>query len=174
MIIRAYKGVYPKLASTVRIAETAAVIGKVTCGERVNIWYGAVLRGDEDEIIVGDNTNIQDGAVLHCDGGIPTVVGSNVTIGHRAIVHSCTVGDDSLIGMGATVLTGAVIGKNCIIGAGALIKAHSVIPDGMLAVGVPAKIIRPVTEQQKEAHVKNWTEYVALSEEELEQARPAE
>lgn len=164
MIIRPYKGIYPTLAPTVRIAENAAVIGRVTCGERVNIWYSAVIRGDEDEIRIGADTNIQDGAVVHCDGGIPTVIGERVTVGHGAIVHSCTVGDDALIGMGATVLTGAVIGKDCIIGAGALVKAGTVVPDGMLAVGVPAKVIRPVTDKQKEAHTKNWKEYVELSE----------
>lgn len=164
MIIKPYKGIFPNLAPTVRIAENAVVIGKVTCGEKVSIWYGAVIRGDEDSITIGENTNIQDCAVVHCDGGIPTVIGKNVTIGHGAIVHSCTVGDDTLIGMGATVLTGAVIGKNCVIGAGALVKAGTVVPDGMLAVGVPAKVIRPVTDKQKEAHYKNWTEYVELSE----------
>lgn len=168
MIIKPYQGSLPNLAPTVRGAENAVIVGKVTCGANVSVWYSAVIRGDEDIITVGENTNIQDCAVVHCDGGIPTVIGKNVTIGHGAIVHSCTVGDDTLIGMGATVLTGAVIGKNCIIGAGALVKAGTVVPDGMLAVGVPAKVIRPVSDKQKESHRKNWMEYVALSEESLD------
>lgn len=168
MIIKPYKGILPTLHPTVRIAENAAIIGEVTCGAHVGIWYSAVLRGDEAPIAVGENTNVQDGAVLHCDGNKPLTVEKNVTIGHGAIVHSCTVGDNSLIGMGATVLSGAVIGRNCIIGAGALVTGGTVIPDGMLAVGVPARTIRPVKDAELASRERNWREYVALAEESLD------
>lgn len=168
MIIRPYQGIHPTLAPTVRIAENAAVIGSVTCEANVSIWYAATLRGDEAPITVGENTNIQDGAVLHCDGGKPLTLGRNVTIGHGAIIHSCTVGDDSLIGMGATVLSGAVIGKNCIIGAGSLVTGGTVLPDGTLALGVPAKAVRPVKERELASKQHNWKEYVALAQESLD------
>ncbi|MEH6361823.1 MAG: gamma carbonic anhydrase family protein [Amylibacter sp.] len=124
------------------VAPNAQVIGAVTLESGVGVWFGAVLRGDNEPIIIGEGSNIQENTVAHTDMGYPVTIGKNCTIGHSAIIHGCTVGDNSLIGMGATVLTGAVIGKNCLIGAGALVTEGKVIPDGSLVVGMPAKVIR--------------------------------
>jgi carbonic anhydrase/acetyltransferase-like protein (isoleucine patch superfamily) len=124
------------------VAESAAVIGSVVIGEEVAIWFGAVLRGDNETITVGAGTNIQENAVLHTDDGYPLTIGENCTIGHKAMLHGCTIGANSLIGMGATVLNGAVIGRNCLIGAGALITEGKVIPDNSLVIGAPGKVVR--------------------------------
>ncbi len=124
------------------VAPTAQVLGKVVLKSGVGIWFGAVLRGDNDPITIGEGTNIQDNTVIHTDIGYPVTIGKDCTIGHSAIIHGCTIGNNSLIGMGATVLNGAVIGNNCLIGAGALVTEGKVIPDGALVVGAPAKIIR--------------------------------
>ena len=123
------------------IAPDATVIGRVRLGRDVSVWFGAVIRGDNDLITVGDRTNIQDGAVLHADPGLPLTIGAGVTVGHRAIVHGCTIGDDTLIGMGATILNGARIGRNCIVGANALVREGADFPDGSLIVGVPARSV---------------------------------
>ena len=137
-------GVAPELPAEgfIWIAPTAVLLGKVVVGENVNIWFGAVLRGDNEAIIVGAGSNIQENCVLHTDMGFPLRVGPGCTIGHKAMLHGCTIGENSLIGMGATVLNGAVIGKNCIVGAGALISEGKKIPDNSLVVGMPGKIIR--------------------------------
>jgi carbonic anhydrase/acetyltransferase-like protein (isoleucine patch superfamily) len=127
---------------SVWVAPGAYVIGRVRLGAGASVWFGAVLRGDNEEMRVGARTNIQDGAVLHSDPGFPLTIGEGVTIGHRAIVHGCTIGDNALIGMGATVLNGARIGRNCIVGANALVKEGAEFPDGSLIVGMPAKAIR--------------------------------
>lgn len=142
------------------VAPNATVLGDVVLKPGSSVWYGAVLRGDDGTLTVGENTNIQDNAVLHCDVGGAVTLGKNVTVGHCALVHGCTVGDGSLIGMHATLLNHCVIGKNCIIGAGALVPEGMVIPDGMVAVGVPAKIIKPVSEAQTAASVQNAAHYV--------------
>ena len=128
----------------VLICDGARVAGDVTLGKGVSVWYNAVLRGDEGAIRVGENTNIQDCAVMHEE----TTVGSGCTIGHGSILHGCTVGDNTLIGMGTTVLNGAVIGRDCIVGAGSLVPQGMVIPDGSMAFGSPAKIRRPLTEEE--------------------------
>ena len=130
------------------IAPNASVMGNVSFGEDVSVWYGAVIRADVEAIIIGDRTNIQDTAVLHADPGDPTIIGNDVTIGHGAVVHGAVVGDCSLIGMRATVLNKAVIGKNCIIGAGALVTEGMQIPDNSLVVGIPAKVVRQISQQQ--------------------------
>jgi carbonic anhydrase/acetyltransferase-like protein (isoleucine patch superfamily) len=124
------------------VAPNAQVMGKVILESGVGIWFGVVLRGDNDPIFVGEGTNIQENTAIHTDAGYPVTIGKNCTIGHSAIIHGCTIGDNSLIGMGATVLNGAVIGRNCLIGAGALVTEGKVIPDGSLVVGMPAKAIR--------------------------------
>lgn len=124
------------------IAPDADVIGNVQIGDAVGIWFGAVLRGDNELISVGDGTNIQEHTMVHTDPGFPATIGRNCTIGHRAIIHGCTIGDNSLVGMGAIVLNGAQIGKNCLIGAGALIPEGKKIPDNSLVVGMPGKVIR--------------------------------
>ncbi|WP_112322847.1 gamma carbonic anhydrase family protein [Oceanibium sediminis] len=129
------------------IAPDASVIGNVTLGEDVGIWFGAVLRGDNEQIAIGPRSNVQEHVMIHTDPGFPVTVGSDVTIGHRAIVHGCTIGDGSLIGMGAIVLNGARIGKNCLIGAGALITEGAEIPDGSLVLGSPGKVVRQLDEK---------------------------
>ena len=124
------------------IAPSADVMGNVRIGEEVGIWFGAVLRGDGELITVGDGTNIQDNCTVHTDPGFPVSIGAGCTIGHKAIIHGCTIGDNTLIGMGATILNGAVIGANCLIGAGALVTEGKHIPDGSLVVGAPGKVVR--------------------------------
>ena len=124
------------------IAETAVVIGNVEMGEDVGIWFGAVLRGDNEPIVIGSRTNIQENCVLHTDMGYPLTIGAGCTIGHKAMLHGCTIGENSLIGMGATVLNGAVIGRNCLVGAGALVTEGKTIPDNSLVVGAPARVAR--------------------------------
>ncbi len=164
-MIRDYRGILPKISESAFVAETAAVIGDVTVEENANIWYGAVLRGDEGPIEIGKNTNIQDNATVHTNHEYKVIIGENVTVGHNAIVHGCTVGDGTMIGMGAVVLNGAVIGKGCLIAAGALIKEREVIPDGSLCVGVPAKIIRTLNEEAKAGVLENAEMYVKLGQE---------
>ena len=145
-----------KTDENVMIAEGAAVVGDVRLGKGGNIWYGAVLRGDMGPITVGEDTNIQDGAILHEE----TVVGRGCTIGHGAIVHGCTVGDNTLIGMGATVLNGARIGSECIVGAGALVTGKMDAPDGSMILGSPAKVVRPLTAEEIESNRISMEEYL--------------
>ncbi|WP_306257600.1 gamma carbonic anhydrase family protein [Pararhizobium sp. IMCC21322] len=128
------------------IAPDSHIIGNVKLGPKVGIWFGAVLRGDNELIIIGEGTNIQEHTMVHTDPGFPATIGKNCTIGHRAIIHGCTIDDNSLIGMGAIVLNGAHIGKNCLIGAGALIPEGKNIPDNSLVVGMPGKVIRTLTD----------------------------
>jgi carbonic anhydrase/acetyltransferase-like protein (isoleucine patch superfamily) len=133
------------------VAEDANVIGKVSLGAGANIWFGATLRGDNEMIDVGAGSNIQENCVLHTDIGSPLTIGAGCTIGHKAMLHGCTLGENTLIGMGATVLNGARIGKNCLIGAGALITENKEIPDGSLVMGAPGKVVRQLDEMQIEA-----------------------
>ena len=146
MPVYALGTIEPKLPldGEVWIAPDAHVIGNVTLAPGVGVWFGAVLRGDNEPIIVGRDTNIQDGAVLHTDPGLPLTIGDGCTIGHRAIVHGCTIGDGCLIGMGATVMNGAEIGAGSIVGANALVTENKVFPAGSLIVGAPAKAARPL------------------------------
>ncbi len=133
---------------TVYIAPGAVVVGDVTLAAESSVWFQAVLRGDSDRIVVGERSNIQDGAVLHADQGFPCVIGTGVTVGHRAIVHGATVGDNTTIGMGATVLNGAVIGENSIVGAAALVTEGTAVPPGSLILGVPGKVKRALTPEE--------------------------
>ena len=128
-------------AARLWIAPGAHVIGRVRLGLDVGVWFGAVIRGDNEPITIGDGTNVQDNAVLHSDSGFPLTLGAGVTVGHGAIVHGCTVGADTLIGMGATVLNGARIGRGCVVGANALVREGAEFPDGSLIVGVPARLV---------------------------------
>ena len=130
------------------IAPTASVIGDVVLERNVSIWFGAVLRGDTETLHVGEGSNIQDNSVLHTDHGVPLRIGNDVTIGHKVMIHGAVVGDQSLIGIGAVLLNRCRIGRNCIIGAGALVTEGKEIPDGSLAVGAPARVVRRVTEQE--------------------------
>jgi carbonic anhydrase/acetyltransferase-like protein (isoleucine patch superfamily) len=148
------------------IAPDAHVIGRVLLGLDVGIWFGAVLRGDNEPIDIGEASNIQEGAVLHTDEGAPLTVGAGCTIGHRAILHGCTIGENSLVGMGATVLNHARIGRNCLIGANALITEGKEFPDNSLIVGAPAKAIRALDEAAVERlrwssrnYVENWKRF---------------
>ncbi len=128
------------------VAPTAVIIGKVRLAEDVGIWFGTVLRGDNELIDIGKGTNVQENCVFHTDMGYPLTVGAGCTIGHKAMLHGCTIGENSLVGMGATVLNGAVIGNNCLIGAGALVSEGKVIPDNSMVVGMPGKVLRQVDE----------------------------
>ena len=159
-------GLSPKIDPDSWIAPNATVIGEVQIAKGASIWWNCTLRGDTDLLSVGENSNIQDNSVLHTDPGIPLVVGKNVTVGHRVILHGCTVGDNSLIGMGATLLNRAVIGKNCLIGANSLIPEGRVIPDRSLVVGSPGRIVRELSDEevanlQKSAdrYAENWQRF---------------
>ena len=129
------------------IADEAVLIGDVVVKEDASIWFGAVLRGDNERITLGVGSNIQENAVLHTDMGYPLTIGAGCTIGHKAMLHGCTIGDNALIGMGAIVLNGAIIGQNCLIGAGALVPEGKVIPDGSLVIGAPGKVVRALDEK---------------------------
>ena len=146
MIIE-YNGHRPNIHDSCFVAENATLIGQVTLRKNVNIWYGAVLRGDDHYISIGENTNIQDNCVIHIDHDFPTIIGDDVTVGHGAIVHACKVGNNVLIGMGAIVLNGAEIGDNVIIAAGSLVPPGKKIPSNTLVMGSPAKVTRELTEQ---------------------------
>ena len=141
-MIHALDGHAPDIHPDTWVAPGAHVIGKVVLEEGASIWFGAVLRGDNEEIRVGLGSNVQENCVLHTDMGSPLVIGANCTIGHKAMLHGCVIGDGSLIGMGATVLNGAKVGRGCLIGAGALITEGKEIPDGSLVMGAPGKVVR--------------------------------
>ena len=149
----------PVIADTAWVAPDANVIGKVILGEDSSVWFGCTLRGDNEMITVGDGTNVQEACVFHTDMGFPLTLGENVTVGHKAMLHGCTVGDGSLIGMGATVLNGAVIGKGCLIGAGALVTEGKVIPDGSLVMGAPGKVMRELDEAAKQKLIASALHY---------------
>jgi carbonic anhydrase/acetyltransferase-like protein (isoleucine patch superfamily) len=148
MTIFALRDEVPAIDPTAWVAPGAMVMGRVRLGAGVSVWFGAVLRGDNEPIVVGAGTNLQEHVICHTDIGAPLTVGADCTIGHRATLHGCTIGDSTLIGMGATILNHAVIGRNCLIGAGALVTEGKEIPDGSLVMGVPAKVVRPLTEDQ--------------------------
>lgn len=149
MLIKPYKGIHPKIHPTVFVVETAVIIGDVEIGEYSSIWFNAVVRGDVHYIRIGDRTNIQDLCMLHVTKEThPLILGSDITVGHSVTLHGCTIKDRCLIGMGATILDGAVVGEDCIIGAGALVTEGAVIPPGTLAVGMPAKPKRDLTEKE--------------------------
>ena len=155
-----------KLAEHCWIAPTANVIGDVTLENESSIWFNAVLRGDIENITVGEGSNVQDNCVLHTDNGIPLTVGSYVTIGHLVMLHGCTIGDNSLIGISATVLNSAVVGKNCIIGANSLVPERKVIPDNSLVMGSPGKVVRQVSDEEVKSikenanrYIRNWKNY---------------
>jgi carbonic anhydrase/acetyltransferase-like protein (isoleucine patch superfamily) len=148
------------------IAPNAAVIGRVILKKNASVWFGATLRGDNDPIIVGENSNIQDGSVLHTDPGSPLTIGDNVTVGHMVMLHGCTIGDNSLIGIGSIVLEGAKIGRNCLIGANSLVGEGKEIPDNSLVLGSPGKVVRELTPEQTQrmshgaaGYVRNWRRF---------------
>ena len=140
----------PRIAATAWVADNAQVIGRVELADDASVWYGAVLRGDNDRITIGARSNVQDGSVLHADAGFPLTLGADVTVGHQAMLHGCTVGDGSLIGIQAVVLNGARIGRNSLVGAGAVVTEGKEFPDGSLILGAPAKAVRSITPEQVE------------------------
>lgn len=166
----------PRFGESCWVAHNATVVGAVEAGRNVNIWYNVAIRGDNDPITIGDNTNIQDGSILHTDDGVPLHIGADVTVGHMAMLHGCTIGDGSLIGINAVVLNRAVVGKNCIIGAKSLIPEGKVIPDRSLVVGSPGRVIRELSDADIAALKANAAHYVANArryEEELHALDPA-
>ena len=150
MAIYQFQDRIPALHESAWVAENAQVIGGVSLGENTSVWFGVVIRGDTAPIVVGQGSNIQDNSVLHADDDTPMTIGENVTVGHQVMLHGCTIGDGSLIGMQAVVLNGAKIGKNCLVGAGALVTEGKEFPDGSLIVGSPARVVRALTEAQIE------------------------
>lgn len=168
MAIYELDGVRPTVPESGKywVADTASVIGNIILKDNASVWFNAVLRGDNDPITVGENSNVQDGSVLHTDIGCPLNIGRDVTIGHMVMLHGCTIGDETLIGIGATVLNRAVIGKNCIIGAHALIPEGKVIPDNSLVMGAPGKVVRQLSDPQiqlikasAQVYVDNWKRF---------------
>ncbi len=147
MTIYALADLRPQIDSSAWIAPDANVIGNVQLDAKTSVWFGSTLRGDGERIIVGEGSNVQENCVFHTDLGFPLTIGKNCTIGHKVMLHGCTIGDNSLVGMGATILNGAKIGKNCLIGAGALITENKVIPDGSLVMGAPGKVVRELDAQ---------------------------
>ncbi len=150
------------------VAPSAVVLGNVTLKKNASIWFGAILRGDNDPMIVGENTNVQDGSVLHTDAGFPLTIGSDVTIGHMVMLHGCTIGDGSLIGIGSVILNGAKIGRGCLIGANSLITEGKEIPDHSMVMGSPGKVIRTLDDGaaamlalSAASYVANWKRYAA-------------
>lgn len=141
-MIYALEGILPDISLSAWVAPDANIIGRVVLGAESSVWFGATLRGDNEDIRVGPGSNVQEACVLHTDLGYPLTIGRDCTVGHRAMLHGCTIGDGTLIGMGATVLNGASIGAGCLIGAGALVTEGKVIPDGALVMGAPGKVIR--------------------------------
>jgi carbonic anhydrase/acetyltransferase-like protein (isoleucine patch superfamily) len=137
----------PEIDTSSYVAESANLIGKVTLEANASVWDGATIRGDNERITIGENSNVQEGTVMHTDMGYPMVIGKNVTIGHQAMLHGCTVGDGSLIGIQAVILNGARIGKGCLVGAGALVTEGKEFPDHSLILGSPAKVVRTLTEE---------------------------
>lgn len=151
----------PQIDASAWVAPSADVIGRVHIGANASLWYGAVARGDTARIQIGAGSNVQDGAVLHADAHAPLTIGSDVTIGHRAVVHGCTIGDESLIGIGAIILNGARIGRNCLVGAGALVTENREFPDCSMILGSPAKVVRVLTPEQIEGLRASARHYAA-------------
>ncbi len=169
-VVDRYLELLPRIADGVLIAPGAAVVGDVSLGSDVSVWYGCVLRGDVARVEVGDRSNIQDGTVLHVADGQPCIVGSEVVVGHRAMLHACRIEDGCLIGMQATVLDGAEIGHGSIVGAGAVVTPGTIVPGRSLVLGCPAKVVRPVQAHDEEAHRALARKYVRLKENYLRDA----
>jgi carbonic anhydrase/acetyltransferase-like protein (isoleucine patch superfamily) len=161
MAIYELDGKAPTLRPGAWVSDSAQVIGDVVLGENASVWCGAVVRGDTDAIRIGRDTNIQDLAVLHADAGVPLTIGDEVTVGHQAMLHGCTVGDGSLIGIQAVVLNGARIGRHCIVGAGSVVTENKQFPDRSLIVGAPARVVRTLSDEDLARHARIPQEYVA-------------
>ena len=163
-MIRDYKGIRPKIGENVYIAPTAVVIGNVEIMDNANIWYGTVVRGDRDTITIGRNTNIQDNCTVHIDPGYPVKIGHNVTIAHRAVVHGCTIEDNSLVGIGAIVLNGALVKEGSVVGSGAVVREGQVVGPYHLVAGVPALLKKELDETAIEKNLKSSRSYIKLAQ----------
>lgn len=164
MAIYELDGTRPQVAESAWVAENAQVIGDVQLAPGSSVWFGATLRGDTEPIVVGEGSNIQDGSVLHTDKNLPLTIGRHVTVGHQVMLHGCTIGDESLIGIGAIVLNGAKIGKNCLVGAGALVTEGKEFADGSMIIGSPAKAMRQLTPEQIEGLRRSALHYMENAE----------
>ena len=160
-MIKGFEGIKPTIDDSAFVAETADIIGDVTIEKNASIWYKAVLRGDDSKIIIGENSNVQDGTIVHCGYDEPVIIGKNVTIGHAAIIHGCKIGDNSLIGMGSTILDNAEIGEFTMVGAGSLVTGKK-FPSGVLLLGSPAKVVRELTEEERESLKKSALYYIEM------------
>ena len=161
MAVYELDGTQPRVADSAWVADSAQVMGNVVLGEDSSVWFGTVIRGDTETITVGRGSNIQDASVLHADIGKPLTIGDNVTVGHQVMLHGCTIGDESLIGIGAIVLNGAKIGRHCLVGAGALVTEGKEFPDGSMIIGSPAKAVRQLSPEQIEGLRRSARHYMA-------------
>ncbi len=161
-MIELFQGISPKIHNNTYIAPSADIIGMVYLSEDCSIWHGAVLRGDVDEIVIKKGANVQDGCVLHCSENMKTIVGEGTTVGHSAVLHSCEIGNNTLIGMGAIILDGAKVGDNCLIAAGSLLTPGTIIPEGSMVMGSPGKVRRKLTGDEIEGIRHNADEYISL------------
>ncbi|MEI7515077.1 MAG: gamma carbonic anhydrase family protein [Betaproteobacteria bacterium] len=164
MAIYELEQVSPTIADTAWVADSAQVMGRVDLAAHSSVWFGVVIRGDTESIVIGEGSNIQDGSVLHADIGQPIHVGKHVTVGHKVMLHGCTIGDESLIGIGAIVLNGAKIGKNCLVGAGSLVTEGKEFPDGSMIMGTPAKLVRSLSPEQIEGLRWSAKHYIVNAE----------
>lgn len=153
----------PSIQSTAFVAGGAMVMGGVTIGDHASIWFGCVLRGDINRIHIGERSNIQDGTIIHVSDIFPAIIGERVSVGHRAIIHACVIGDETLVGMGAIIMDGAVIGPRCVIAAGALVTKGTQVPEGSLVMGSPAKVIRALTPEEQQQNVALAEKYVEVA-----------
>ncbi|MCS5732942.1 gamma carbonic anhydrase family protein [Herbiconiux daphne] len=172
-MIVTFDGTTPTIDESAWLAPTAVVVGAVTLAARSSVFYGAVVRGDTDAITLGEGSNLQDNVVVHCDAGKPTSIGAGVSVGHGAVLHGCTIEDSCLIGMHATVLNGAVIGTGSLVAAGAVVLEGTVVPPGSLVAGVPAKVRRDLTPEERQAIERNAATYLRLSAAHAAAHRPA-
>ena len=160
MAVYALDEVAPRMADSAWVADSAQVMGDVVMEADASVWFGTVVRGDTATITIGEGTNVQDASVLHADLGMPLVIGRHVTVGHQVMLHGCTIGDESLIGIGAIVLNGAKIGKNCLVGAGALVTEGKEFPDGSMIIGSPARAVKALTPEQIEGLRRSAQHYI--------------
>ena len=160
MAVYELEGIAPQMADSAWVADSAQVIGNVHLGADASVWFGTVVRGDTATITIGEGTNVQDASVLHADVGMPLVIGRHVTVGHQVMLHGCTIGDETLIGIGAIVLNGAKIGKNCLVGAGALVTEGKEFPDGSMILGSPARVVKQLSAEQIQGLRRSAQHYI--------------
>lgn len=160
MAVYELDGIAPQIADSAWVADSAQVMGAVDVGADASVWFGTVVRGDTASITIGEGSNVQDASVLHADLGMPLVIGRHVTVGHQVMLHGCTIGDESLIGIGAIVLNGAKIGKNCLVGAGALVTEGKEFPDGSMILGSPARVVKQLTTEQMQGLRQSAQHYI--------------